>query len=30
MVVTRDQMVQWLENTAAVMKENKEYLTQLD
>lgn len=30
MVVTRDQMVQWLENTAAVMKENKQYLTQLD
>lgn len=30
MVVTRDQMVKWLENTAAVMKENKEYLTQLD
>jgi dihydroxyacetone kinase-like protein len=30
MVVTRDQMVQWLESTAAVMKENKEYLTQLD
>lgn len=30
MVVTRDQMVQWLEKTAAVMKENKEYLTQLD
>jgi dihydroxyacetone kinase-like protein len=23
-------MVKWLENTAAVMKENKEYLTQLD
>jgi dihydroxyacetone kinase-like protein len=23
-------MVQWLENTAAVMKENKQYLTQLD
>lgn len=30
MVVTRDQMVKWLENTAAIMKENKEYLTQLD
>ncbi|MGD2048651.1 MAG: dihydroxyacetone kinase subunit DhaL [Chloroflexota bacterium] len=29
-MVTRDQMVQWLENTAAVMKENKQYLTQLD
>lgn len=30
MVVTRDQIVKWLDNTAAVMKENKEYLTQLD
>ena len=30
MIVTRDQVVQWLELTAAVMKENKDYLTQLD
>lgn len=30
MTVTRDQIVQWLENTAAVLSENKEYLTQLD
>lgn len=30
MVVTRDQIVQWLEKTAAVLIENKEYLTQLD
>lgn len=30
MTVTRDQVVQWLELTAAVMKENKDYLTQLD
>lgn len=30
MVVTRDQIVQWLESTAAVMAENKAYLTQLD
>jgi dihydroxyacetone kinase-like protein len=29
-MVTRDQIVKWLENTAAVMNENKEYLTQLD
>jgi dihydroxyacetone kinase-like protein len=29
-MVTRDQIVQWLENTAAVLEENKEYLTQLD
>lgn len=30
MTVTRDQIVQWLEKTAAVLSENKEYLTQLD
>ena len=30
MKITRDQIVQWLENTAAVLSENKEYLTQLD
>ncbi len=30
MSVTRDQIVQWLEKTAAVLKENKEYLTELD
>ncbi len=30
MSVTRDQIVQWLENLAAVLFENKEYLTQLD
>jgi len=30
MTVTRDQIVKWLELTAAVMKENKDYLTQLD
>ncbi len=30
MSVTRDQIVQWLENLAAVLSENKEYLTQLD
>jgi dihydroxyacetone kinase-like protein len=30
MTVTRDQVVKWLELTAAVMKENREYLTQLD
>ena len=30
MVVTRDQIVRWLEKTAAVLSENKEYLTQLD
>ena len=29
-MVTRDQIVQWLEATAAVMTENREYLTQLD
>jgi dihydroxyacetone kinase-like protein len=30
MVVTRDQIVQWLQRTAAVMDENRAYLTQLD
>jgi dihydroxyacetone kinase-like protein len=30
MVVTRDQIVQWLATTAAVMQENKAYLTDLD
>lgn len=30
MSVTRDQIVQWLESLAAVLSENKEYLTQLD
>ena len=30
MIVTRDQIVQWLEKTAAVLIENKEYLTELD
>jgi dihydroxyacetone kinase-like protein len=30
MTVTRDQVVKWLELTAAVMKENKDYLTKLD
>ncbi|MGD8583783.1 MAG: dihydroxyacetone kinase subunit DhaL, partial [Chloroflexota bacterium] len=30
MTVTRDQVVKWLELTAAMMKENKDYLTQLD
>jgi dihydroxyacetone kinase-like protein len=30
MTVTRDQVVKWLELTAAVMNENKAYLTQLD
>jgi dihydroxyacetone kinase-like protein len=29
-MVTKDQIVQWLQNTAAVLQENKEYLTQLD
>ena len=29
-MVTRDQIVQWLEKTAAVLKENKSYLTELD
>ena len=30
MTVTRDQVVKWLESTAAVMNENKAYLTELD
>ena len=30
MTVSKNQIVQWLENTAAVLKDNKEYLTQLD
>jgi len=30
MTVTRDQIVKWLELTAAVMNENKAYLTELD
>lgn len=30
MVVARDQIVRWLEKTAAVLMENKAYLTQLD
>lgn len=30
MTVTRDQVVKWLEQTAAVMNENRAYLTQLD
>jgi dihydroxyacetone kinase-like protein len=29
-MVTRDQIVKWLENSAAVLNENKDYLTQLD
>ena len=29
-MVTRDQIVQWLKNTAAVLIENKTYLTELD
>lgn len=29
-MVTRDQIVQWLTNTAAVLAENKQYLTELD
>ncbi len=29
-MITKDQIVKWLENTAAVLKENREYLTQLD
>lgn len=29
-MVTRDQIVQWLESTASVLEENREYLTQLD
>jgi dihydroxyacetone kinase-like protein len=30
MTVTKKQIVQWLESTAAVLNENKDYLTQLD
>ena len=30
MVVTKNNIVQWLENTAAAMSENKQYLTDLD
>ena len=30
MTVTKDQIIQWLEKTAAVLRENKEYLTELD
>ncbi len=30
MTVTKDQIVRWLEKTAAVLHQNKEYLTQLD
>jgi dihydroxyacetone kinase-like protein len=30
MVVTKNNILRWLENTAAVMSENKDYLTQLD
>lgn len=30
MAVSKQQIVQWLENSAAVMAENKDYLTQLD
>ena len=29
-MVTKDQIVKWLENSAAVLIENKDYLTQLD
>lgn len=29
-MVTKDQIVRWLENTAAVLQENKTYLTELD
>lgn len=29
-MVTRDQIVKWLENSAAVLDKNKDYLTQLD
>ncbi|MCA9969726.1 MAG: dihydroxyacetone kinase ADP-binding subunit DhaL [Anaerolineales bacterium] len=29
-MITRDEIVQWLQSTAAVLAENKEYLTQLD
>lgn len=30
MVVTKSSILRWLENTASVMSENKDYLTQLD
>ncbi len=30
MTVTKKQVVQWLENTATVLQQNKDYLTQLD
>ncbi len=30
MTITKTQVVQWLKNTAAVLNENKDYLTQLD
>lgn len=30
MTIQKSEIVQWLENTAAVISENKEYLTQLD
>lgn len=30
MTVTKDQVVRWLENTATVLNENRDYLTQLD
>lgn len=30
MTVSKDQIVQWLQNTAAVLSENKTYLTELD
>ncbi|MAU01678.1 MAG: dihydroxyacetone kinase subunit L [Anaerolineaceae bacterium] len=29
-MITKDQIVRWLEKTAAVLKENKSYLTELD
>jgi dihydroxyacetone kinase-like protein len=29
-MITQKQIVQWLENTAAVLEQNKDYLTQLD
>jgi len=29
-MITKDQIVRWLEKTAAVLKENKDYLTELD
>lgn len=30
MTVTKDQIVRWLENTATVLNQNRDYLTQLD